>query len=337
VPLPANVRRLNGTTWALLAEDRHALLIDPYCPAAVEAAAQALSAGEISAYDGIWLTHYHHDHVEAAAAARERFGAPIMTDRIMAAVVAQPERFLLTCLAPGPSIVDSPTEDGQTWRWRGYRLTAYHFPGQTYYHSGLYALPDRGPSLFFAGDTVTPTGIDDYCAWNRNWLGRNVGMDRCLRLLRGLRPDLIFNQHVEVGFRFSEQAYELMLDTLAAREALFRALLPWEHPNFGTDEYWLHTYPYEQRLAAGETAAVAIRLFNHGNGFREARVEPVLPAGWDAEPLALSCLCEPGRESTLRFTLRAPPTASGRVVVPFRVWFGGVFLGALRECVLEVS
>jgi glyoxylase-like metal-dependent hydrolase (beta-lactamase superfamily II) len=337
-PMPANVRRLNGTTWALLAEDRRALLIDPYSPDAVEAAAQAVAMGEIAAYDGIWLTHFHHDHVEAAQAARERFGAPVMTDRIMAEVVAQPDRFLLTCLAPGPTTVDVATADGQTWRWRGYRLTAYHFPGQTYYHSGLHVVPDRGPSLFFAGDTVTPTGIDDYCAWNRNWLGPNQGFDRCLRLLRGLRPDLIFNQHVEVGFRFSDQAYDLMLRNLAERGALFRALVPWEHSNFGTDEYWVHTDPYEQRVAPGASAEVAVRLLNHGDAFREAAVEPVVPLGWQAEPGALHCRCEPGRESVLRFVLQPPPaTAAGRVVVPFRVTFGGVFLGALREAVLRLG
>lgn len=336
-PFPAHVRRLSGTTWALLAADRHALLIDPYSPASLEAAAQALAAGEVAAYDGIWLTHYHYDHVEAAEAARQRFGAPILTDRIMAEVVEHPDRFFLTCLAPQPATVEKPTEDGQTWTWGGYRLTAYHFPGQTYYHGGLHVVPEQGPSLFFAGDTVTPTGIDDYCAWNRNWLGDGLGFDRCLKLLRRLQPDLIFNQHVEVGFRFSEAAYDTMLENLAEREALFRALVPWKHSNFGTDEYWVHTYPYEQRLAPGIVASVAVRLMNHDAGFREVTVSPVLPEGWQADPVSLSCLCEPGREAVLRFGLRAPAAAQGRVVVPFRVTFDGVFLGALRECVMEVG
>jgi len=336
-PLPPNVKPLSGTTWALLGADRHALLIDPCSPASLEAAAQAIATGQVAAYDAIWLTHFHYDHVEAAEAARQRFRVPIMTDRIMAAVVEHPDRFFLTCLAPQPTTVERATDDGQTWRWGGYRLTAYHFPGQTYYHSGLHVVPEQGPSLFFAGDTVTPTGIDDYCTWNRNWLGEGVGFDRCLKLLRGLRPDLIFNQHVEVGFRFSEAAYASMLGNLADREALFRALLPWEHSNFGTDEYWVHTYPYEQRVAPGDVATVAVRLLNHAAGFRDATVEPVLPAGWTAEPAVLTAMCEPGREAVLRFGLRAPAGVRGRVVVPFRVTFGGVFLGSLRECILEVG
>ncbi len=335
--LPPQVRILSGTTWALVAEDGHALLIDPYCPAAVAAAAKALATGEIAGFDGIWLTHYHHDHVEAAEAARQQFGVPILTDRVMADVVAHPERYLLTCLAPQPAVIAGATTDGETWRWRNYRLTAYHFPGQTLYHSGLYALPDHGPSLFFAGDAVTPTGIDDYCAWNRNWLGEGVGFDRCLKLLQGLNPDLIFNQHVAVGFRFSDAAYELMRRTLREREALYRALLPWTHSNFGTDECWVHTYPYEQALAPGGVAVVSVRVFNHAEDWRPVSVQALPPADWQAEPRQLECHCEPGRETSLRFCLRPPPARVGRVVVPFRIDFGGIAFGSLRECIVRVE
>jgi glyoxylase-like metal-dependent hydrolase (beta-lactamase superfamily II) len=335
--LPPSVRILSGTTWALVADDGHALLIDPYSDSALAAAEQAIAAGQITAFDGIWITHFHYDHMDCAERARLRFGVPIFTDQIMAEVIARPERFFLTCLSPLAAVVAGPTRDGQTWRWRNYRLTAYHFPGQTYYHSGLHAVPDSGPSLFFAGDAVTPCGIDDYCAWNRNWLGVGVGFDRCLKLLQGLNPDLIFNQHVGVGFRFSPAAYELMLRALGAREALYRALLPWDHSNFGTDEYWVHAYPYEQTVAPGGVAEVSVRVFNHAVGYRDAVAAPVLPAGWRAEPVALDCRCEPGREVSLQFRLQVPAAATGRVVVPFRIRFGGVEMGALRECIVRIE
>lgn len=335
-PLPPNVRILSGTTWALVADDGHALLLDPYSDAALAAAEKASAAGEIAGFDAIWITHYHYDHMDCAEKARQRFGIPIITDAVMADVVSHPDRFLLTCLSPLAAEVACPSRDGQTWRWRNYRLTAYHFPGQTYYHSGLLAVPDSGPSLFFAGDAVTPCGIDDYCAWNRNWLGPGVGYDRCLRLLRGLAPDLIFNQHVAVGFRFSADAYDRMLTTLDQREALFRALLPWDHSNFGTDEYWVHSDPYEQRVGAGGTAEVAIRVMNHADRFEEVAVEALPPAGWRVEPARVTCPCEPGREASVRFALHVPAPCEGRFVVPFRVAFGGVQFGPYREAIVRV-
>ncbi len=336
-PLPGNVLRLHGTTWALRADDGHALLIDPYCDEALAKAAGALADGRVAAYDAIWITHYHYDHLDRAAAARERFGIPILVDEGMAEVVSHPERFFLTCLSPLAATVDGPTRDGQTWRWRNYRLTAYHFPGQSLYHGGLLAVPDRGPRLFFAGDAVTPCGIDDYCAWNRNWLGRGVGYDHCLHLLRDLAPDLIFNQHVEFGFRFSEDAYELMLDVLREREPLLRALVPWPHADFGTDIAWAHAYPYEQPCRPGDAVEVALRVRNHAGHPAEAHAEVVLSDGWSAPVTALSAPCAPGRESSLVFVLAVPPTAEGRVVVPIRVTFGEHALGACCEAILRVE
>ena len=339
VSFPPAVRRLAGTTWVLVAEDGHALLIDPYCDAAVDAAAAALEDGTVAAYDGIWLTHYHHDHVEAAEVARRRFRVPIMTDTVMAEVVAHPERFYLTCLSPAACRVDQPTRDGQTWRWRNMTLTAYHFPGQTYYHSGLFVVPDQGPSLFFAGDAFTPTGIDDYCSWNRNWLKPGVGYDRCIKLLRHLDPDSIFNQHVDVGFHFDDEAMETMLTVLGRREELYRAMLPYEHADMGTDEYWVHTYPYEQRVAPGATATVQVRVWNHLD--RPCRIE-VLPAGGTDEPTvlpaALACLAEPNRESSLEFRLAfSPNEARDRVIVPFRVRVDDMDFGPFREAIFRME
>ena len=336
-PRPDCVRVLNGTTWALVAENGHALLIDPYCEASVQAAQQALDDGTIAAYDAIWITHYHHDHVEGAESARAAFKIPILTDHVMADVVAHPERYFLTCLSPIASTVDHPTQHGETWRWENFTLTAFHFPGQTLYHGGLYAMPDDGPTLFFAGDAVTPTGIDDYCAWNRNWLGQGVGYDFCLRLLRELDPDLVFNQHVDVGFRFTSEAYELMLDTLAQRERLLADLLPWEHSNFGTDERWIAAYPYEQDGRPGGSVEVQTKIFNHAAEMRDATVAPQPPKGWSATPTVLEAPCAAKSEASLAFRIDIPPDATpGRHVIPLDIEFGGLPLGTRAELIVNV-
>ncbi len=335
-PFPPNVRRLCGTTWALRAGDGHAILIDPYCRDAVEAAGRALSEGEIAGYDAIWLTHYHHDHVGAAEEARTRFDAPILTDRIMADVITSPHRHFLTCLIDAPAEVARPTGDGETWRWRDYTLTAYHFPGQTHYHSGLFAVPEDGPTLFFAGDAVTPTGIDDYCTWNRNWLGKEVGFGRCLRLLRSLDPDLIFNQHVEVAFRFSDAAYRLMLSALEQREKEYGDLVPWSHPDFATDESWVHTDPYEQRAKAGSTVRIAVRVRNHGGELCHARAGLQVPDGWKVTP-AIRFACEAKREGSSWFDVCIPPDATGRHVLPVMLRFGETELGSWREAIVRVE
>lgn len=337
-PLPPNVIHVSCTTWALVAENRRALLVDVFGPNDLAAAMKLLETGQITGYDGIWITHYHYDHLDTAAEAAMALDCPVLTDQTMAPLLEYPTDWFLTCLSPNAVPVDHPTTDGETWRWENYTLTAYHFPGQTLYHAGLYAVPDNGPTLFFAGDAVTPTGIDDYCAWNRNWLGPDVGLPYCLKLLRELDPELIFNQHVEVGFRFSPEAYATMLDTLAEREELFAAMLPWEHPNFGTDEYWAHAWPYEQEAVAGDEIRLEVRLFNHAPEMRDAWVAPQVPEGWECVPEMLLVPCRAEAESAAVFQLRiASDQPPGRVVVPLRISFGGEDLGSFREAIVAVS
>ncbi len=337
-PQPTNVRRVCGNVWTLIARSGRALITDPYAKDAVDAVQTLLDKGEITGVDGIWITHYHSDHVQAAAYARDKFACPIITDRHIADIIERPSAYFLTCLVDAPATVDRVTEDGETWKWEDFTLSAYHFPGQTYYHAGLLAVADAGERYFFSGDSFTPTGIDDYCSWNRNFLGRDRGFDYCIRLMRSLRPDIIFNQHVEVGFRFTEQAYELMLANLAQRERLFADLLPWDHANFGTDEYWVHTYPYEQQARPGQIIPLQVRIMNHALDARAATVGLRTPQNWSVTPHTLTVTCAARIETGMRFEVAIPANAPPqRHVIPVTVIFDGENLGSFREAIIEIE
>jgi len=336
-PRPPGVRRLLGTVWALVAESRRAILIDPCAEQALDEAQKLMDAGEIEGFDGIWITHYHTDHMAFAEVARTRYDCPVMTDRILADVLENPGAYLLTCMLAKPTKVARPTHDGETWKWENFTLTAHHFPGQTYYHSGLLAVSDAGERYFFSGDSFTPTGIDDYCSWNRNFLGQGVGFEHCVDLVRRLRPDLIFNQHVEFGFRFTEEAWELVLANLRARRRLFVDLLPWDDPNFGTDERWVSAYPYEQSARPGETVDLQVRVLNHSADARAAAVAVDVPDGWGAAPARLEAVCPGKREARLNLAVTVPADAApGRTVLPIRIVFGGLNLGSFGEAIVEV-
>jgi hypothetical protein len=61
-----------------------------------------------------------------------------------------------------------------------------YFPGQTIYHGGLLRRHESGKRIFFAGDSFTPSGMDDYCLLNRNFLAPEKGFLDCLRQIRNL-------------------------------------------------------------------------------------------------------------------------------------------------------
>jgi hypothetical protein len=107
--------------------------------------------------------------------------------------------------------------------------------------------------------------MDDYCAHNRNFLGKDVGFDRCISLLQDLKPDMLFNPHVDGGFNFTDEEYQWMRGNLSDRETLYAELFPWPHPNFATDDFWARCHPYEQDAAAGNTVNLNLMITNHAD------------------------------------------------------------------------
>ncbi|OGV44914.1 MAG: hypothetical protein A2017_21145 [Lentisphaerae bacterium GWF2_44_16] len=339
MPYPPEVERLVGNVWILKAENGRAILTDPYSQDSINKAEKAIADGKVKGYDAIWLSHYHHDHVAFAEAARKKFKCPIITDRIMADVVQNPRAYFLTCLLDKPAKVEMIKEHGECWRWENFTLTSYHFPGQTYYHSGLFAVNDNGRRLMFVGDSFSPTGIDDYCSWNRNFLGRDKGLELCVKIMRQLKPDYIFNQHIQVGFKFTEKAYDKILKNLREREDIMLDIFPWDNPNYGTDEYWAHTYPYEQDISSGESFSCKLKVMNHSSiaNRLSARIGK-MPHGWKAADEELSTTAIAGTETSLCLEIHSSKTTrKGRYIIPVHIVYAGKNLGSFREFIVNVK
>ena len=144
-------------------------------------------AGAIKGVDGIWISHYHDDHVQSVNAVRRRFGAKVYVQREFQDIFENPTAYSMPCLDPESIHVDHPLSEGEVINWKGYKLTCYYFPGQTLYHDGL-LIEREGTRIFQTGDSFANFGIDDYCSYNRNLLGDEPGYEQCFRLLLRLEP-----------------------------------------------------------------------------------------------------------------------------------------------------
>ena len=330
-----------GTSWVVHSESGAAFVVDCGTEDVVRQILARQRAGELGTVEGLWISHYHDDHVDAIPQFREAFRCPVVADEHVAQVVEDPLAWRLPCISPVAVRVDRRTRHGESWHWREFTLTAYHLPGQTLYHGGL-LVEGRGQRILFAGDSFTMAGIDDYCAGNRNHLGRDVGFDACLQLVQALRPDLILNCHVEEGFDFSDEQLATMRANLAERELLYGELLPWDHPNYGLDESWVRCEPYEQRSVPGEQVRLAVVFTNHSSAERVAVCRPVLPREWGVQLDAGRAVIPPRHEQEIPFYLIVPSgVALGRWVVPVEVAYGeqgaGLRrLGQFREAILDV-
>ncbi len=345
--VPSCLRHI-GTTWMLLSKDKSAFVMDAGTEKAVAKVQAMLKAGEITSVDGLWITHYHDDHVDGIPTFQKMFPrCPCIAVRAVAEVIRNPMGWRLPCISPAVARVDRASNDGESWPWREYRLTAYHFPGQTLYHGGLF-VEGEGVRMLFVGDSFTPGGIDDYCMQNRNWLGPNVGFDGCIQLIEKLRPTHIFNCHVGVAFDFGEEDCRFMRANLVERERLIREIVPWDHANYATDESWIRCYPYEQKAKPGEAVAVEVVVTNHSSQARAASCRAVLPAAWSKAAAGAtwatwigpdSARAEiPGKsEGRIRLNLSVPLTATpGRYVIPVDVQYGDWRLPQIAEAIVEL-
>jgi len=346
---PEFILRPPATSFLVRSETGAALLVDCGAESVVATLREWMHEGAITSLEGCWVTHYHDDHVDALPALREAFGCPIMTVEQMAEIIEHPLRFFLPCISPHSAPVAGKKRDGELWQWHEFALTAFHFPGQTYYHSGL-LVEGHGKKVFFAGDSGSPTGIDDHCCGNRNFLGRGKGFRRCIEIWRAHRPDYILNEHQDRAFSFTEEELDYMDAMLAERERLFAEMLPWAHPNFGTDEHWVRSYPYEQEAGRGNPFFIEVRFTNHGAEDVLAAAEPVLPEGWSWERQRSSAVVRVPAHSdgstdpfstnpdkAARIWILAPEDAAqGRYVIPFRVTWGDRYLGQFRHAIVTL-
>ncbi len=346
---PSWVQRVDYTSFAVISETGAALLIDCGKDSVLDTLQEWKHDKRISGVDACWVTHYHDDHVDSLQRLANSLACPIMTDRHLAEVIEHPQRFFLPCISPCGAPVARATANGESWTWHEFQLTAFHFPGQSFYHSGL-LVETSGQKVFFAGDSGAPSGLDDYTCGNRSFLGKGRGFRRCLALWRELQPGYIINQHQARAFAFTPEELDTMDRTLADRERLVAELTPWEDPNFALDPGWVRLYPYDQDAFPGSICAVDAQFTNHGPQAAKAAVEPVLPEGWtwDTERSSANVsvpartegwndASSPNPDAAARIWLRVPPDApKGQYVVPFRVTWNGRYLGQFRHALVHV-
>jgi glyoxylase-like metal-dependent hydrolase (beta-lactamase superfamily II) len=325
-----------GTSSYIRAEDGSAFLFDCGFPPIAKVVDGLIQAGTIKRIEGIWISHYHDDHVASVNEVRRKYGAKVYAQRELRDIIENPTAYCMPCLFPESIHVDHPVSEGEVIYWQGYKLTGYFFPGQTLYHGGTLIEHD-GTRVFMTGDSFANWGIDDYCSFNRNFLGKDGeinGYSRCLRLLLKLKPDLLMAAHWGPK-PVSENYMRKTLQLLEERRDLMLPLFPWDDPNFGLDPFWLRAYPYRQKILRGQPVTLEARIYNHSSIPQKASAELQTPKGWRAEK-PVSVMVSPHSEGKIRLMAKAPENPlHSREVLGLSIRFGGWDLGEVSEAIVD--
>ncbi len=275
-----------GNSRLFVSSDKSGFLVDCGSAHIVKTLKEMRSSGQIKSLDGIFITHYHDDHTDQVSDLVSAFGSTVYAHRSLVDLLEHPSAYRLPCLTTHPIHVSGKLDEGATWQWKEYTLTVHKFPGQTLYHDALLVNKNPGETIWFVGDSFTPSGIDDYCLQNRNFLGQGQGYQQCLDLLKHIPSDAwLINQHVKPAFRFSPEQIRGMKDTLQKRFTLAQAVSVWDNPNYALDESWVHFYPYLSQAQSAKTSRCVLNIMNHSTTAQTFQATFHLPKGWQVNSL----------------------------------------------------
>jgi glyoxylase-like metal-dependent hydrolase (beta-lactamase superfamily II) len=307
----------------ILSKSGAAFLVDCGNNTVVQELRKLHQQGRFKTLDGIYITHYHDDHTNLAQAVSDEYHCPIYATEEMRDILEHPDSYHMPCLTPNAMRNVKAMPEGAKQHWNEFDLTYSYYPGQTLLHGGLLLKKDSGDNIFFIGDSFTPTGVDDYCLTNRNFLPPEKGFVYCLNTLRKMNFDYqLINEHVLPTFHFSPQQIDFMLDTWKKRDPIFRDLFPWDDPDYGLDEQWARFYPYTLQTPAGQPFELQVIVLNHSARRQEYRITPHAPAGWKAPDTAFKLSVGPREQRSVRIPITPKSGARGLSVITADVAFG---------------
>jgi len=134
------------------------------------------------------------------------------------------------------------------------------------------------------------------------------------------------------------EAYlEKFIAHLQAREKLYRKLLPYDDPNFGTDPYWIRAYPFRQAALPGAPVEIEARVLNHAARPKNVRVLLNLQPGWKGIRPAAEQQIPARTEGRLRLSAMAPSAISRRRhVLGLSATVDGQPLGEFSAAIVDV-
>lgn len=293
-----------GTSRLIVSDAGPAFLIDSGADGVLDWVRDLRSRKVFTRLEGIFVTHYHDDHTDYVQAMAEEHDCPVYSGPEVADILERPGAYRMPAMTDQPIASVRRLEQDETLEFHEYALTYTYFPGQALYHGGLRLEREDGERFFFVGDSFSPSGLDDYCLLNRHFLHPGLGHLRCLDQIERAGSEFwLVNQHIEPVFRYAPEQLTLMREVVEGKRRVAAELVPFDDPNFGTDEQWVRLYPYGQAVEPGRPVEVWAIVFNHAAEERIFEVRLNLPDGWRGGSL-------------IRLTV--PPLAEGRASTSIR-------------------
>jgi glyoxylase-like metal-dependent hydrolase (beta-lactamase superfamily II) len=284
-------------------------------------------------------THYHDDHIHGIPYLIQHYGTEVWCLDKIAEVIQNPNRHNLMCLFNKPISVDRVLSHGESFDWRGFGFSVWHFPGQTEYHQ-LCLVKTDDKKILFTGDSLFPAGdrgeILSCPVIFRNY-HRHCSHIECADLLASLSPDIVAPGHGPV-FSPSSAQIEAFKQRSIELDRLYHRLLPESEKWAGIDPYWIQITPYQIITRPGDGFRASLKVRNYSSEMASAIVELCLPPNWYSTPENQHICIPANAESTSFFDVLVPADFNGlpRLAISADVTLNGKRIGQFAEAVVTI-
>lgn len=285
-------------------------------------------------------SHMHDDHMNGFPHLKRHFGTKVWCYENMVDVFENPRGYNLGCILAEPVKIDRAFRDGETFRWEEFEFEVKHSPGHTHYQMALFATIDNR-KVAFTGDAFFP-GTQNDGAMRHNLIFRNEVQNdshmKSIRTLMDRQPDILCPGH---GRPFNVTP-QLLSDTerkMRRQQQFFVNLLPEGETDFALNPSWLRLYPYQMRIAPGETAKLEIHASNYGAEPMKLEVALVAPPEWRLDPETTTLLVPARGTAKKEVAVRVPAgwqAPAPRFAIAADVMRDGKYVGQITEAVVDL-
>jgi len=252
---------LTGNTYVLVSKDNSLLVVDPWDPHSAKQIPKLREDEKLGDIEIVLCSHAHFDHYDGIYTITEKHKPKFWTLDIVAAPIAEPNRWRAPFLDARPVKIDQRFKDGEATTWREYTLKFHHFPGQTYYTMAVETNIDGKRCLFTADNFFH----QDQFSGTGGWMGLNRSSPSLYaasaQKVLDLKPEWVLAEHGG-PFEFNEEDFKRRVEWGKTAEKSAAALCPSGAYQRDWNPHRVHLEPLLQKAKSGATVQATLVVTN---------------------------------------------------------------------------
>jgi glyoxylase-like metal-dependent hydrolase (beta-lactamase superfamily II) len=308
---------ITGNTYVLQSKNGAGIFVlDPWGQRSADQVVKLQKDEKLGEVELVAFSHAHYDHFDGIHVLGGRDKCEVWSLDLVAAPLADPNRFRAPFLDPRPIKFTKLLKDGETATWGGYTFKFHHLPGQSYFTSGIETTIDGKRCLFTADNFFH----QDQFSGTGGWMGLNRSYPSVYgtsaQKVLDIAPERVLAEHGG-PYNFSAEDYRRRVKWGEAAGKAADAVCVSGNHKWDWNPNRVEFEPHLQTAKPGEKLKAVLRL---NNSSAQNQTTTISIRGRGVVPDSthtLTALAGASKEQPLELTLAAD-TKPGRYIIEVR-------------------